>query len=364
MSFINIDTKNSKNEIKSFLLADYYWIKSYVDNKYSNMKKNTFDYEECHRILYDDLKFDYALSFFSEYKEIYRKLGNKAWQQIKKDVYVRKSISILERNEYSNFINNPIPFIQDISLNRLYKKNIDKTVLSELLKEYNQEILNQFKVINSLNQQGLKYFNMGSISAPLDFLSDYLRGTKALLSDIHIIPDHVKNACKTISELILKQARVYRKYYNINYLVMPLHLPGILNRNDFEMFFYPSYNYILNKLLSEDFKLYIIVEGNVDRFADMISELNSNNVLLHFESLKIDKYQKYFKGKNTFISGFYPIHYLKYCSIDECLNFAEQLKQKVQGNDRYIFSTNKALYTEKDIKYENIIAVYKYLKNI
>lgn len=119
--------------------------------------------------------------------------------------------------------------------------------------------------------------------------------------------------------------------------------------------------YVIQYLINNGFKILICFEGEVDRFIDVISEINSDNIILHFESLKAAEYQQYFEGKKTYLSGFYPIYYVKYSSVNECLDYARILLNEVRGNSRYIFSTNKLLYTPEDVNYKNLLEVYHYV---
>ncbi|MFZ7133630.1 MAG: uroporphyrinogen decarboxylase family protein [Eubacteriales bacterium] len=359
MSFLN---EMFFNKTPMFLLADFEWIKSYTLWKYPHHKKN-FSEADYYQIAYDDFHCSFGIGYLSLVDPIKIKLGNQAWTETKSGVYLRKSIKLMEKDEYPLFIKNPYSFIQRLCLDRLYNEKINNNILSKSFEEFKIEFSEKKNTFTKLNANGKKYFYMGIISAPLDFISDYLRGTKELLVDIHTIPEMVLQACKVVSQLILQQAQSYRKYNDMNYLLLPLHLPGMLNRSDFEKFFYPTYKYILDDLVQNNFKLIILFEGNVNRFIDIISDINSKNVITHFESLEVEIIQEAFKGKKTYISGFYPSYLLKYCGLKECIAYAKNLKKKTMHNDRYIFSTNISLYTDKDIKHENLLGVHEFLNN-
>lgn len=230
------DGKNFSNSgILSFLFANYEWIQSYTKNKYEY--KTELSIAEYYKKAYEDFKCDFGIVSPSVENPIYEMLGNKAWQNIKSDIYIRKSTPLLKREEYDAFIDHPMTFIHGTFLERLYYNKIDSHLYNKALHLFQQYLFEKSEVFKTLNQQGGCYFNLAPIAAPLDFLSDYIRGMKGLVCDLHVIPEKVLKSCDILSTLIIRQCMDLKRKYGMEYLIMPLHLPCFLNRKDYIRFF-------------------------------------------------------------------------------------------------------------------------------
>jgi hypothetical protein len=377
VSFWELNRQKSNGlRTPSFLLANYSWIKAYAHAKTkrgllpeaaakragenSGPGEELTAKEASYRTAFDDFQCTFGVGFLSGENPLYAQLGNRAWREIKKDIYLRQFVKVMERTEYPAFIHDPEAYLRSTCLPRLYTSSIDDLTFKETVEKYYRLTLADNRIFEKLRASGRPYFNIVIISSPLDFLADFLRGTKELLVDLHSVPELVQAACRVIVNLILRNAEIYRKFFNMKHLLLPLHLPGILKRRDFEEFYYPTYDLLVRELVRQGYEILILFEGNVDRLIDIIAGLDSDQVLLHFESTAIEKYQAYFRGKATFISGFYPAYLLKYGSEEECLQAAAELREKVRHNDRFIFSTNKVLFTGDDVNYENLRKVYAY----
>ncbi|UWG97031.1 hypothetical protein LPY66_19520 [Dehalobacter sp. DCM] len=367
MSFFEQDfDKKSVSGIPTFLLANHFWIKAYYENQMGKFALPGNDVnsriEAAYQSAYDDFQCTFGMGIHSGDNPLYTKLGNKAWCEIKKNVYVRKSITIMERTEYPALIREPLQYLYSTCLQRLYTRKLNTQVFIESLEFIDKLLSDENKIFTNLTLSGRMHFNMLIIESPLDFLADFLRGTKELLLDLHSVPELVKEACLVLNNLILDQAEMHRKTYNTNHLLLPLHLPGLLNRRDFEEFYYPTYNALVETLIRKGYNIMILFEGNVDRFIDIIATTDSSQVIAHFESTSIEEYQAYFRGKSTYISGFYPTYLLKDGTERECLDAAQKLKDITAGNDRFIFSTNKVLFTHEDASYQNLKNVYDFFR--
>lgn len=341
----------------SFLLAHYRWIESYcqtVGEAPMNGKLENFQ-----RVL-KDFPGSFSIDMVGGNHNILEELGNKAWRKTTKGVMTRQNLALMDRQEYPEFLSRPEDFIKNTILPRLYERPLTEPLLREKAKVYYQSIEQDQKVYETLNDVGLELRSYLIIGAPLDLLADFMRGTKNLLSDLHGVPDWVVDACEVLVELVVRQASVMKKYCKTKDLLLPLHLPTLLSRKDFARYYHPTYEKLLTRLLKEGFRLLVLVEGNADRFVDLLAQVDSPELILHFENTRLDLCLEHFHNKTTQISGFYPTPVLQYGDLEECLEEVRKLKKALNGMPNYIFSTNKVLLGSEDGRGDRIRKVYQY----
>lgn len=341
----------------AFLLANYTWVQDYCRQSGGNEQNGK---RENFQLILNDFPCAYAIDVAGLNHSILEDLGNKAWITTLQSVMTRKSISIMEREEYPLLLNDPVEFLVKRALPKLYERSLDQSVLEEKSKVYHQSIEKENEIFSSLKESGYDVRSCVVLGAPLDLLADFLRGTKGLLTDLHSVPGQVDKACEVMMELALRQARAMRKLHGLKDLVLPLHLPTLLSRKDFTRFYHPSYERLITQLLDEGFNVVVMVEGNADRFVDLFARVDSPQLQIHFESSDLAKSIDCFKGKKTQITGFYPTHLLKYASEKECLQKAKEMKRIIGTEVNYIFSTDKVLLCGQDTNMETLKKVYGY----
>jgi hypothetical protein len=340
----------------AFLLTNIRWVEDY--------HKSTGNPDGTKQAWFETVLNDFSCSFAIDVAgtshSILYDLGNKAWQRTGSGVMTRKSLSIMEREEYPLFLEDPVSFIHKVALPRLYEDPIEESTLRVKAGVYYKSILDENRLFVDLAKGGKFVRNMVLIGAPLDLLGDFLRGTKGLLTDLHTCSPWVDQACETLVELVLRQADVYKKHYGMKDLLLPLHLPALLSRKDYLRFYHPSYRLMVERLLADGYRIMVLAEGNVERFVDLLAEVDNERLLIHFETTPIDRCIEPFEGKATRFAGFYPTHLLRYASEAECLDEARRLDHSIKGLENYVFTTNKVLLSGEDTQYSSVRSVYDY----
>lgn len=350
---------NPSKKIPKFLLSNLLWNKSYLDilgEKYLDESEILI---KSNIKLTEDFTCDFTINYIGVIPQINKLLGHKGWVRFN-DVFQRKHVELMKRNEYKEFIIDPYKFISEKALLRLYDKYDDRENIKTAYEIYNEKVSSYFTAQNTLqNKYSIDNKYLDVLSAPLDVFGDFLRGTKNILLDLHNCPDLVNEAAHSIVELLYEKAIINRRLNHNSWLVMPLHLPGILSVSDFNNFFYPSFKILLDKLLSENFIILVFLEGNTERLLDKIFEIDSPNVIFNFEEDIPNMVSKKMNHTNN-VSGFFPVHLLKYGSDNECIAYASKLLKIFEGKN-YIFSTNRVLYTPSDVDIHKLKLVYHYV---
>lgn len=340
----------------SFLMTHYRWIESYcraVGEPPTNGKLENFQ-----RVL-TDFPRSFAIDMVGANHNILEDLGNKAWHKTSRGVFTRKNLSLMDRGEYPDFLSTPESFIHQTLLPRLYERSLTGALLREKAQEYYRSIDEDREIYKALEDLGLPVRSYLIIGAPLDLLADFMRGTKNLLTDLHGAPEWVSSACVVLMELVLRQARTIHQHSGTKDMLLPLHLPTLLSRRDFEAFYQPTYEKLLVRLLEEGYRVLVLVEGNADRFLDLLAKVDSPNLILHFENSRLDLCLEQFRDKSTQITGFYPTQLLQYGQLEECMQEVRRLKKALKEMPNYIFSTNKVLLGSEDGDVERIRRVYE-----
>lgn len=341
----------------SFLISNYRWIEDYCKEKNNTEKGTKLD---NFRQVLDDFPCAFSIDVAGLQHTILKDLGNKAWQATAKGVATRKSIPIMDREEYPLFLGDPARFIEKTAVPRLYETPLNDALVREKAKVYYQSILEENRSFVELGKMGYDVRNLVLIGAPLDMLADFLRGTKGLLTDLHSDPHWVMEACQVMVELTFRQVEVYKRYFGMKDVLLPLHLPTLLGRKDYLNYYHPTYQLLLEGLLEGGYRVLVMVEGNVDRFIDLMNETDHPDLLLHFESTDLKQCVEKLKGKKTRFSGFYPTHLLRYAGMEECLDAARLMKETLGETDNFVFATNKVLLSGDDTKVENVKSVYDF----
>lgn len=340
----------------SFLMTHYRWIESYcraVGDPPTNGKLENYQ-----RVL-TDFPHSFAVDMVGGNHNILEVLGNKAWHKNAKGVLTRKNLSLMDRGEYPDLLSSPESFIRQTLLPRLYDRPLTGVLLREKAQEYYRSIEEDREIHKALADLGFPVRSYLIIGAPLDLLADFMRGTKGLLVDLHSTPEWVSASCQVLLELVVRQARAIHQHCGTKDMLLPLHLPTLLSRRDYEAFYHPTYEKLLVRLLEEGYRVLVLVEGNVDRFIDLLAEVDSPNLILHFENSRLDLCLEQFRNKSTQITGFYPTQLLQYGSLEECLQEVRRLKKALKDVPNYIFSTNKVLLGSEDGDVERIRRVYE-----
>ncbi|MFZ7133142.1 MAG: uroporphyrinogen decarboxylase family protein [Eubacteriales bacterium] len=211
---------------------------------------------------------------------------------------------------------------------------------------------------------GLPFIAVGGyVFPPLDFLFDSLRGFKGTVTDLRRIPDQVLAAAEVLCPILepyMGLPNPPEKSEPFPFAMTNMHSPTYLSKKQFEKFFAPTYEKMINKLYESGRKLFLFLEGDWQQHYDWLNSLPKNFVIGLVEKDDIVEMKKKV-GDNITLVGGMPLNVLKYESKKYCLDYAKRIVDICAPGGGYMFGTDKVLQSAGDVNTENFIAVNNFV---
>ncbi|MTI57573.1 uroporphyrinogen decarboxylase family protein [Geosporobacter ferrireducens] len=273
----------------------------------------------------------------------------------------------MEVDEYDDFIKNPYDCIMEKVLPRLYSElNTDPVtrslVFARAFKAFYDYVETYGKIdVKLIEKYGFYTVPMESsswVTAPFDFIADFLRSFKGIAMDVKRCPEKITEACEAMLPIQIKRGipPVPSKY---GQTFIPLHMGTYLRNSDFEKLYWPTFSKMVHALAEAGQPCVIFCEHDWMRYLDYLYEL-PENTRLYFEHGD-PKRVKDKLGKKHIISGFYPLTYLRTATKQQCIDKAKELIDILAPGGKYYFEFDKSPVTLDSINVENYAAVLQYV---
>lgn len=198
------------------------------------------------------------------------------------------------------------------------------------------------------------------IQTPVEELFNYYRGIKGLSTDMRRHPQQVLDFIESAKGESLQQADAcIAAPHDVCAFCIPFLAPTVLNRKQFEKFYWPLFKEIVQKAKDANDYIYLFVEGETSRFADYFNEF-PGVFMLHVEQDDIFQVRKLLPG--TCLAGGMPVTALNGATKEACIDIAKKLCDEL-GNTGYVFSQDKMMAYANDGKRENLLAVQEFVNN-
>ena len=195
------------------------------------------------------------------------------------------------------------------------------------------------------NLLGIKELSMAMRRGP-EILDDFIQKWDAQ----HIDP---------IIESIRKGNGPNYKYCFDASVMMLAH--NIMNRRQFERFYWPSLKRLLDAYAEKGMNVRIFAEGSIGRYADYFRDYPKGTLTFHLE--QDDPFEFREKLPNAAIMGGMTTEMLANASTDECVAYTKRLCDELGRDGGFIFSENKMLSYRNDAKPENMKAICEFLRD-
>ncbi len=191
---------------------------------------------------------------------------------------------------------------------------------------------------------------------PFDCIADYFRNFTGILIDIRKNPGWVLEACEAMLGFLdgsLK--RIKKTPEKLNLVSLPLHMPPFMKPKDYEKFYFPTFQKLIQMIQDYGLQPTIYCEENWDPHLDSLNDL-PGRVLIGFEKsnpkLVMEKL-----NKRHIMRNFFDAHMLRTATPDQVRDEVKKLLDIVAVNGNYIFAPSKQPLYLSDAKIENIIAM-------
>ncbi|MCL2579280.1 MAG: uroporphyrinogen decarboxylase [Oscillospiraceae bacterium] len=296
----------------------------------------------------------------------YQILGARNWVMGSNGAVQHPEIVTMEADEYDEYIANPYDAIVEKFLPRACPElDTDPAnrslVLGKAYRSFKKYSEGTRAVCGKL---AAKYglvpgFITGElIEAPFDFLADQLRGFKEINIDLRRRADKVKAACEATLPLMLKRAvpPVIRPG-QINYI--PLHLAPYIKMGDFEKYFWPTLEELVNGMDKAGVACTLFAEEDWTRYAEYLARLPKSAILM-FENGDCAKI-KATAGKDHLIGGFFDPTITLTRSKEECIDEAKRLVDICAPGGNFYFAFDKGIMDIKSVDVPKLQAVLEWV---
>lgn len=266
----------------------------------------------------------------------------------------------MEPDEYDKLIEDPVRFIVETILPRVYR-NLERPGSSQALAtmiRLGTEVskLTAFQQALGADLVGLGYPPVIAFGyVPLDFIVDFLRDYTPLLFDLRRYPNKVKQACEALVEPILKVALAL-KPAGARLAFIPLHLNEYLSPELYNEFYWPHLKRIINELAKEGMKSLVFFEGWHDAHLETILELPRGWGIAYFEKTDVRKAKKILKG-HTCVMGGVPLSLLLSGTPEKIDEHVKNLLEEVKPGGGFILSSGTGIGFPREGPVENIKAM-------
>ena len=263
----------------------------------------------------------------------------------------------LEAEEYDEFIKDPMYFMMETLMPRLYPA-LDTTpgrramVIAEAVQANSEHMAVIGSTMKRISEKyGYGKSAGGRSTAPFDYLSDFLRGMRNITKDMRRCPEKVLDACEALVPLMVREGlgtnpEELPSYYRIS---IPLHMGSFLSAEQIEKFWFPSMKKVMDELVKYGHGVDLFVEDDWMRHMELLNEFKGS-IRYQFEYGDPVYVKKLFSEKTPegsvhTITGFYPISLLQYGTKEEVIDKAKELIDILAPGGGYVFNFDKGLFT-------------------
>ena len=192
--------------------------------------------------------------------------------------------------------------------------------------------------------------------APLDYLGDFLRGTRGVLMDMLRVPDKLQEVLEKIIPIILRGAIPAAKASGNPFVFMPMHKcpDEFMSVDHFKTFFWPSLRKVILSLIEEDLIPVVLWEGNCESRLEIIREIPRGKAIYWFEQTDLVKVKE-IMGDTVCIRGNVPPVLLITGSVREVEDYCKNLIDHVGKDGGFIM--DGAIGIPDEAKPENVKAM-------
>ncbi|MDR2741067.1 MAG: hypothetical protein LBB98_02815 [Treponema sp.] len=298
---------------------------------------------------------------------IYQQLGAKNWITGSSGTMQHPEIETMHAEDYDEFIAAPVKTLMEKFLPRVCTAlDTDPVTRGFKLAAAYGSYKNVFAAQNGIAgkvsaQYGYVpgFITSQMIEAPFDFLSDQLRGFKAITMDIRRCPDKVKAAVEVITPLMIKMAvpAVMRPGL-ISFI--PLHLGPFINKKAFDELYWPSLENVVVELDKKGITCSLFVEQDWTRNAKFLERL-PNSTIMMMESGDPKCFTETV-GKDHVFAGFYDPTITLSRSKEECIDEAKRLLDTCMKSDHFYFNFDKNVIDIKSVNVPKLQAVLEWVR--
>ncbi|KPU45322.1 uroporphyrinogen decarboxylase [Oxobacter pfennigii] len=220
--------------------------------------------------------------------------------------------TVISPEEYDEFIVNPLQFLSDIVVPRVYRSlnkpgsSESNAALINLGLQLGPSLNNVVEFTKRMKEVNCPPWYMALAPNPLDFIGSFVRNFDKVLFDIRRYPTKIKKLCEELAPVF---AAVGKATGQLSYdltgskrVFLPVWYNSFLSNKQFKEFHWPYIKYIAEELIKEGFTPLLSFQGEHDHLLDTILELPEGKAIAWFDRTDVIKAKKVI-GEHTCVAG-------------------------------------------------------------
>jgi hypothetical protein len=184
----------------------------------------------------------------------------------------------------------------------------------------------------------------GAAKAPFDILSDTLRGTRAMMTDIYRRPATVLKALERITPIYIKQGVGMATFAGNPIVFIPLHkgADGFMSDEQFKTFYWPTLKALILGLAAEGCVPFLFCEGSYNTRLQYLTELPKGSCFWVFDRTDMAKAKALLKDRLC-IGGNVPAGMILTGTADQVKAYCKLLIDVAGAGGGYIMGFGTAM---------------------
>ena len=299
----------------------------------------------------------------------YRYLGYKLMVPGEEGFFQHPNISLMEFDEYEQYIKDPYEFIVGTLRPRVFEVfNEEYPELAFIkIRIARQVVANEYagmapKLMEKhqrVNVQGM----VGYSFAPFDYIANNIRSFTTVLTDMKRSPQLVLDALEATTNFEIQMIKAFSKPPPgiLPIVQVPLHMAPYMSSKDVEKFYWPTFVKIIQALVDHGFIPSIFFEADWERHMYLLPGLPKGVISTSFENVKRESIKKYLPSWAVLTRAF-PFMLMKTGTKQECIDEVKRVIDDLAGDGKFIFGPNKGMLRAGDINMENVQAIIQTVK--
>lgn len=271
----------------------------------------------------------------------------------------------LQPEEYGEFAKNPMAWF-----NILFQRKVPNLKTEDFVKAtmaflqgsgYAKDIAELFATKYS---RPAMVTTSASVQPAYELFHSSLRGIAGVATDMRRHKEALLEACESYWNVMgrpaLQRALSAKEKNYIADVYFAIIGHAVMNRKQFETFYWPQAKEILETAAAAGKLTYIYVESNIDRFAEYFADVPKGSAIMHLELDDIFAMRQALP--DMALAGGMTTNVLGGGTKEECVDLAKKLVEELGAG--YVMSQNKMLSFKNDCKRENQLAVNEYIRSV
>ena len=186
---------------------------------------------------------------------------------------------------------------------------------------------------------GYPGMGLNIVKTPFDYLGDTLRGTKGIMMDMFRRPNELLAACEAYVPVLTKSIINACDRIGSPTALYVLHKGAdtFMSRDQFKMFYWPSWKEVMMALYKEGITSYLFVEGSYNNRLEYLAEMPEKSLLCHFDQTDMRRVKEVLSDK-FIIAGNVPASLMATGTTDDVRAYCGDLVELYEDAPGYMMS--------------------------